>query len=94
MFGITYQWTPSIGSCGLAYIGSDKYGIWKGDFVSGSLALRYLSKLSKNVNGEYSNKKLFEGIGRVRNVKMSPDGYIYISVENPGRIMKLNPSFE
>jgi aldose sugar dehydrogenase len=91
---VQYQWTPSIGSCGLAIISSDKYGIWKGDILSGSLALQYLSKLSKNASGEYANKKLLEGIGRVRNVKLAPDGYVYVSVESPGRIIKLNPSFE
>jgi glucose/arabinose dehydrogenase len=36
-------------------------------------------------------EKLLEGIGRVRNVLMSPDGLIYIAIENPGKILRLIP---
>jgi glucose/arabinose dehydrogenase len=46
-------------------------------------------------NGKVVNhERLIEGIGRVRNVKVSPDGYIYVGVENPGRILKLIPTNE
>ncbi|HCL04845.1 MAG TPA: hypothetical protein DHW64_02290 [Chitinophagaceae bacterium] len=34
-------------------------------------------------------EKILEGIGRVRNVKQGPDGNIYVSVEGPGRIIKV-----
>jgi len=34
---------------------------------------------------------LLKNIGRVRDVRMAPDGYLYISVENPGYIFKLVP---
>jgi aldose sugar dehydrogenase len=94
MEDVKYQWTPSIGSCGLAVISSDKYGAWNGSYLTGALALQHLSKLSKNPDGTYAFTKLLEGVGRVRNVKMAPDGFIYVSVENPGRIIKLNPGFE
>ncbi len=94
MEDVKYQWTPSIGSCGLAIVDSDKYGIWKGDIITGSLALQHVAKLRKNTDGNYDYESLFKGIGRVRNVKMAPDGYLYISVESPGRILKLVPSFE
>ena len=36
-------------------------------------------------------EKLFEGIGRVRDVKQGPDGYIYVAVENKG-IVKIVPN--
>ena len=32
-----------------------------------------------------------EGIGQVRNVVMSPDGYIYFANETPGKIMRMIP---
>jgi glucose/arabinose dehydrogenase len=34
---------------------------------------------------------LFKNIGRLRDVRMAPDGYIYISVENPGVLLRLTP---
>ncbi len=94
MEDVKYQWTPSIGSCGLAIVDSDKYGLWKGDIITGSLALQHIAKLRKNENGTYINEGLFKSIGRVRNVKMATDGFLYVSVESPGRIIKLVPSFE
>jgi glucose/arabinose dehydrogenase len=36
-------------------------------------------------------EKLVEGIGRVRNVVMSPDGLVYIGLEEPGMIVRLVP---
>jgi glucose/arabinose dehydrogenase len=36
-------------------------------------------------------EKLLEGIGRVRNVVMSPDGFIYVATETPGKILRLVP---
>jgi glucose/arabinose dehydrogenase len=38
-----------------------------------------------------SEEMLLKGIGRVRNVKQGPDGYIYVAVEEPGRIYKIIP---
>jgi glucose/arabinose dehydrogenase len=35
------------------------------------------------------DEKILEGIGRVRNVKQGPDGNIYVSVEGPGRIIRV-----
>ena len=34
--------------------------------------------------------KLLEGMGRVRNVRQAPDGYIYVAIEGKG-IYKLVP---
>jgi glucose/arabinose dehydrogenase len=36
-------------------------------------------------------EKLLEGIGRVRNVAVSPDGIIHVAVETPGKIVRLVP---
>ena len=41
-------------------------------------------------SGIVKREKLFPRVGRVRDVKISPDGYIYIGVENRG-IFKLVP---
>ncbi len=88
-----YQWTPSIGTCGLAYISSEKYGSWKGNYLAGGLALKYLSRIAIAKDKTVNSYRLLENIGRIRNVKQAPDGFIYVSVENPGRIIKLVPKF-
>lgn len=90
---VLHYWTPSTGTCGLAYISTNTYGSWKGSFLAGGLALKNVSRVELTSGNETNVSLVLENIGRVRNVKESPEGYIYISVENPGRILKLKPVF-
>ncbi|MBO0932578.1 PQQ-dependent sugar dehydrogenase [Fibrella aquatilis] len=83
-----YTWTPSVGPCGLAFITSDAFKTWKGNLLVGGLALNYLSRLELDGNKVVRENKLLEG-NRIRNVKQAPDGSIYVSVENPGRVLQL-----
>jgi aldose sugar dehydrogenase len=85
-----HYWTPSIGACGLAYVSSTKYGSWKGSYVAGGLALRNLSRVEIN-GSNIKSTTIIENAGRVRDVKMGPDGYLYLSIESPGRIVRLLP---
>jgi aldose sugar dehydrogenase len=86
-------WVPSIGACGLAYISSDIYGNWKGNFIAGGLAKQNVTRLKLNNDTTVTTEIIVAEAGRVRNVKEGKDGFIYISVENPGRIIKLKPTF-
>jgi aldose sugar dehydrogenase len=88
-----YYWTPSIGACGLAYVSTSKYGNWKGNFIAGGLALKNVTKLKLNADNSVTPEIIINNIGRLRNVKESKDGFLYLSVEAPGRIIKLVPSF-
>jgi glucose/arabinose dehydrogenase len=36
-------------------------------------------------------EKLMENLGRVRSIAQGPDGLIYVSVENPGMVVRLIP---
>ncbi|TRZ42847.1 PQQ-dependent sugar dehydrogenase [Robertkochia solimangrovi] len=83
-----HYWVPSIAPSGMCFVTSDKYPDWKGDLLVGSLKFQYLEKLSM-ADGKVTNReKLFENIGRVRNVRQGPDGYIYLGVEGKG-ILKI-----
>jgi glucose/arabinose dehydrogenase len=86
-----HTWTPSIAPCGMAFITSDKYGAWKGNVLVGSLAFTHLTRLQISSNRITKETKMLEGVGRIRNVKQAPDGFIYVSVEGPGRILRLMP---
>lgn len=85
-----FQWTPSIAACGLAYLNSDIYGEWKGSFLAGALAFTQVSRMFFE-GGKVKEEVLLKGIGRVRDVLVGPDGYIYLSLEGPGRIVKVVP---
>lgn len=86
-----YHWTPSIAPCGMTFVSSDFYGNWRNDLFVGSLKFEYLHRLKMNGNEVVGHETLLEGIGRVRDAQMGRDGYLYIVVEGPGRLIRLVP---
>ena len=86
-----YYWVPSIAPSGFEYLNSKKYYDWNGSILVGSLKFMYLERLvlDQNNNVKY-REKVAENIGRVRDVKISPDGFIYLAVDNKG-IFKIVP---
>jgi len=92
--GITpplYTWTPSIGICGMAFITSNKFKSWKGNLMISGLASQKLYRCVVDNNKITEEYILLENSGRVRNVIQAPDGSLYVSVENPGRIIQIIP---
>lgn len=86
-----WYWTPSIAPCGMDFIEGDIYENWKGDLFVGSLVFRYLERCVIENNKVTHREKLLQNIGRVRNVKQAPDGYIYVATETPGAIYRIVP---
>ncbi|MCX2739919.1 PQQ-dependent sugar dehydrogenase [Pontibacter anaerobius] len=86
-----HYWVPSIGPSGMAFVTGDRYKGWEGDLMVGSLRFQFLSRLMMDGNKILGEEKLLKNIGRVRDVKMSPDGYLYVAVESPGLIYRLVP---
>lgn len=86
-----HYWVPSIAPSGMAFINSDKYPNWKGKLLVGSLKFKYLNLVTLENEKVTKEEKLIEGLGRVRTVKVGPDGYIYVSVEQLG-IVRLLPN--
>ncbi|KYG75499.1 PQQ-dependent sugar dehydrogenase [Roseivirga echinicomitans] len=80
---VTY-WVPSIASCGMAFVQNAKYAGWDGDLIVGSLKFSYLVRLVIENDKVVRQEKIAEGIGRVRNVEMGNDGYLYVGVEGKG----------
>ncbi len=84
-------WIPSIGPSGMTYVTGDRYPAWKGDLLVGSLRFKYLNRC-KIQNGKVVKEEiLLENLGRLRNVQMGRDGYIYVGVEDPGFVFRLVP---
>jgi aldose sugar dehydrogenase len=92
--GITapvHSWTPSPGICGMAFITSDKFGNWKGNLLVSGLVSQKVHRCVIDGDKIIEEQPLLSGTGRVRNVVQAPDGSIYVSVENPGRIIQITP---
>ena len=86
-----FYWVTSIAPSGMAYVTSDVYKDWKNNLLIGSLKFEYLERLVLDNNKVVKREKLLEGMGRVRNVRQGPDGYIYASLESIG-ILKIVPN--
>jgi len=87
---ITY-WVPSIAPCGTTFVKGSRYKGWEGNILVGSLRFKYLVRCELEGNKVIHKEILLPNIGRLRNVEMGPDGYIYIAVESPGIIFRLVP---
>ena len=85
-----YYWVPSIAPSGMAFSTSNIYPDWKDNLFVGSLKFEYLERLVIKDNKVIKREKVLDKIGRVRDVKEGPDGFIYIAVEGKG-ILKIVP---
>ena len=86
-----HHWTPSIAPCGMDFVTANRYPDWKGHLLVGSLKFGYVELVRLDGQQVIGREKIAEDIGRVRNVKIGPDGYIYIALEGQG-IVRLSPN--
>lgn len=85
-----WYWDPSIAPSGMTFVTSDRYPEWKGHLLVGSLKFSYVVLCRIENNTVTGDEVLFEGIGRVRNIRQGPDGYIYVATEGNG-IVRIVP---
>jgi glucose/arabinose dehydrogenase len=86
-----YYWLPSIAPCGMVFVTGDRYKKWQNNILIGSLRFKYLERVVLHNNTVIHTEKLIQGIGRIRNVAMGADGFIYVAIENPGKILRIVP---
>lgn len=87
-----HYWVPSIAPSGMTFVTTDTYGTdWNGSLLVGSLVFQYLERLEMDGTKVVNREKLMVDIGRIRDVKEGPDGFIYVAVEGKG-VYKLVPS--
>lgn len=86
-----HYWNPSIAPCGMSFVKGDLYNGWQGNLLVGALSFRYVARLELDGNQVTHEEKLMENIGRVRAITQGPDGYIYVSTESPGMVMRIVP---
>ncbi|MEL7833328.1 PQQ-dependent sugar dehydrogenase [Fodinibius sp. Rm-B-1B1-1] len=89
-----WYWDPSIAPSGMTFVTGDKFPEWQGDILVGSLKFGYVMHVDVE-NGEVvGEEKVFEDIGRVRNVKQGPDGNIYVATETDSGVVRISPANE
>jgi len=86
-----FTWTPSIATCGISFITSDRFKSFKGNLLVTGLVSKDLHRYVITGNKVTEAEPLLTNAGRVRDVAQAPDGSIYVSVEGPGRIIQIIP---
>lgn len=79
-----WYWVPSIAPSGMAFVTSEKYPDWQGGLLVGSLKFNYLVFCEIEGDTVKSATPVMEQIGRVRDVRQAPDGYLYVATEGGG----------
>jgi glucose/arabinose dehydrogenase len=88
-----FYWDPSIAPSGLAVYEGKMFREWKGDLLVGALKFQLLSRLDRDAGGKIGKEsRMFEGaFGRIRDVKVAPDGSIWLLTdEDDGQVVRIS----
>lgn len=88
-------WVPSVGASGLMFYTGDRFSGWRGHLFAGGLAGETLDRLVLEDTNVVRHETVLQGIGRIRDVRQGPDGYIYLAIDHrggePTPIVRLEP---
>ncbi|WP_410499738.1 PQQ-dependent sugar dehydrogenase [Chitinibacter sp. S2-10] len=88
-----YQWTPSIAPSGLAFYRGKAFKNWQGNLLLGALKYQMLVRLELDGNRVVHEERLLKDLfGRIRDVRVGPDGLVYLLTdESDGALLRLEP---
>jgi glucose/arabinose dehydrogenase len=90
-----HVWVPSIGTSGLMFYTGDRFPAWRGNLFAGGMVGEQLVRLTLDGTRVTNVELLAQRIGRIRDVRQGPDGYIYLAIEHrqgqPTPIVRLEP---
>lgn len=86
------HWTPSIAPSGLAIYRAAAFPEWQGNLFVGALVDREVRRLVLDEGRVAEQHALFGELGeRIRNVKVGPDGHLYLVTDSSdGRVIRID----
>lgn len=89
-----HYWVPSIAPSGMAFYTGDHFPAWRGDLFVGALRDQLLVRLKLDGEKVVKEERMLRNtLGRIRDVRNGPDGFIYILTdESPGVLARLEPA--
>ncbi len=93
LVGPLHHWTPSIAPSGLAFYQGDAFPDWQGDMLVGALAGSALHRVRLDGEEVVGEEVMLTELGeRIRDVRLGPDGLVYLLTDaGDGRILRLSP---
>lgn len=83
-------WTPAIAPSGLVIYDSDRVPQWQGDLFAGGLVSRDVRHIELDESGNVVNETSIDIGQRVRDVRQSPDGLLYILTDEAnGQLIRI-----
>jgi glucose/arabinose dehydrogenase len=88
-----YYWDPVIAPSGMAFYEASLFPALKGSLLIGSLRDQHVDRLVLKDGKVVGEERLFTDIGgRVRDVRVGPDGAIYVLTdEDNGKVIRITP---
>jgi glucose/arabinose dehydrogenase len=90
-----HVWVPSNGISGLMIYTGERFPQWKGNIFVGGLAGQQVVRLTLDGRNITNVELLAQRLGRVRDLRQGPDGFIYLAIEDrdgkPTPILRLEP---
>lgn len=84
-----FNWTPSIGACGLDVARGPMFEKWKGDLLAGGLSGANVDRIRIRDGKFVEREEIVHGLGRVRDVVCAPDGSVYVVLNDPDKVVRL-----
>jgi aldose sugar dehydrogenase len=87
-------WVPSIAPSGMAFYTGELFPAWRGSLFVGALAGQILVRLQLKGDTVESEERLLRPLNeRIRDVRMGPDGALWLATDNSaGRILRVAPA--
>jgi glucose/arabinose dehydrogenase len=87
-----YYWKASPAISGMAFYNAAAFPAWKGSLFIGALVERALIRLELDGDKIVKEERLLEALDeRIRDVRVGPDGYVYVLTDaSDGRLLKLS----
>lgn len=88
------DWTPSIAPAGLEIYTGSKFPAWTGDLFAAALAFKEVRRVDMENGAVAGQETLFKELDeRIRDVRQSPDGSLYLLTDSPeGRVLRVDPA--
>ena len=85
------HWTPSIGVCSAEFVTGDMFRKWKNQLLVGALSFEEIRLLRIDGEKVSGQEVILKGVGRVRDLKIAPDGALFVLLNNPDMVLRITP---